>query len=1191
MSNPQGGCTPLVQSLAALLRNSGDIVLNGSSTLTLQAASLQYLTRLFEQFLLSRKHQHGFLALPSHPADTASLLQVQFLFDMLQKTVSLKLVNPLGSKLQSPVKILPFKSLKCLELKRIPPHCLEGLRAVYSQLEVFICSRSTQSLEELLSLCGGDISSALPWLELHTLNFSYNAITALDNSLSLLNVLKYLDLSHNKIHDCEEYLLPLSELEHLNLGYNFLQTIPVLSLSCRTKLVSLILRNNELESINGVEHLSSLRHLDLSYNILIDHSKLAPLSQLHSLNTLSLDGNPLFFHWNHRCATIFHLSSKAAFLKFKLDGCFLSSSELGVLPKSGPQTGQSPRQSSQDDLLSDRLTQEVSSGGGDMSDSLSQNEIGASKLSRKRSKNKIKVRRPSISEPSDTEHDSQRQDASSGIFLRHKKAIEKMDNFRDQMGEDWLRFKHHLEGDQDISIVTEPGPPLPSQPFKSQSDTLSKPITEPNTKTPELLESRYILEDPDTSLKWDGLSHNQGDNIQELQEPTLEESIQDFERELTTGAHAVIKEEDDYDELEVDLCHPLVVGIESGSEASQSYDTRLFLRVTPRYAVEVDLKSAHVLDRLELERLSDISTSQAIWKEKDREEDRPVLELHFSYLSRPSRKRRYILLDENPKCALQSLMELFSNIIKENLQKAAELAPKSVTLQCLKCKLDFSLPKENKQMVPLTRGEMGVSGNDTSIKAVCPACTSDHVVQLPTQIHQQRTSSPIPKVPQVADSPNSSSPHSNLSLSSDTGIVDKSSEVHEESILSSFQTDSFFSGKAQIFDSGETEIETVKGNGMNINTLPSLDILDSATLISHSADHTVPIQKNGFFSSGLELGGVQSKADSLAGSYSYNPQLAPKVSSDSWEESCITQYNLFPENFQTVDHRLQLFFDVEVFEDNLEDLQCFLKLSTVKYGDPEEFLALFVVSNKLMYILEITSIIQGQPSDWLRKHASHRISELRCVEVGLGSQTIHLEFDKGHSYTLIIRDSTRCKTFFSQIIENVQEFAPKCDSKLVSISTSRIGPHHHLWPIICENADMVLSEDSKLQYFYLLAYLCQDGMANPITVLATQDCLHLLHEDHQWTSNPPPQTVNTSEYSASEKVKIQDTQQISCVSSVHLFQSNPCRVDINLYDETAKEEKTWCLQTESPAPVQELVEWIRIQWEAMFGVKLSSTLH
>lgn len=84
------GFIPTVSFLIPFPSPSGDLVLDGSSTLTLQASSLQQLIRLFEQYLLPRSQQHGFLALPSHPADTDSLLQLQFLFDILQKTISLK---------------------------------------------------------------------------------------------------------------------------------------------------------------------------------------------------------------------------------------------------------------------------------------------------------------------------------------------------------------------------------------------------------------------------------------------------------------------------------------------------------------------------------------------------------------------------------------------------------------------------------------------------------------------------------------------------------------------------------------------------------------------------------------------------------------------------------------------------------------------------------------------------------------------------------------------------------------------------------------------------------------------------------------------------------------------------------------------------------------------------------------------
>ena len=69
---------------------AGDLVLDGSSTLKLLTPTLQHLTRVFEQHMGSRNQHRGFVALPSHPAETTAILQAQFLFDMLQKTHSLK---------------------------------------------------------------------------------------------------------------------------------------------------------------------------------------------------------------------------------------------------------------------------------------------------------------------------------------------------------------------------------------------------------------------------------------------------------------------------------------------------------------------------------------------------------------------------------------------------------------------------------------------------------------------------------------------------------------------------------------------------------------------------------------------------------------------------------------------------------------------------------------------------------------------------------------------------------------------------------------------------------------------------------------------------------------------------------------------------------------------------------------------
>uniref|UniRef100_A0A4W6F133 Serine/threonine-protein kinase 11-interacting protein n=1 Tax=Lates calcarifer TaxID=8187 RepID=A0A4W6F133_LATCA len=1092
------GQSSLVHSLATLLRNDGDLVLDGSSTLTLPAASLQHLTRLFEQYLLSRSQQHGFLALPSHPAETASLLQLQFLFDVLQKTISLKLINPPEVRLQSVVKIFPFKSLKCLELKRIPPHCLEGLRGVYSQLEVFTCSKSLSSLEELLSLCGGDLSSALPWLELHTLNFSYNHIVCLDQSLSLLNVLKTLDLSHNKIQECAEFLKPLSELEHLNLGYNCLQRAPTLGLSARVKLLTLILRNNELETINGVEQLSSLQHLDLAYNLLLEHSQLAPLSLLHCLNTLNLEGNPLYFQKTHRTSTVRHLSPKAANLRLKLDGIQLSSYELSVLPKSGQlitQVQTLPPVA----MPSERSNQEVSSGAGELSDSVSVGEVGVAHIRKKKSR--VKVRRASISEPSDTDYEP-RQPSTQSIVLPHQQEIERMSNFREQLGDDWLRYQHHLDGGSPSAITTTVSTSQPTPHHQNLPNGLStttpcpssspgKQLSPSSLDVPEILPPPLLSSEPrvetcdvdgdqetDSTLQWPG----QG--IQHT-ESTLEDSTVDglvvshgvnsssgpsLESQRSARADSRgTKEEEEEEDLGVNLCHPLLVGIlfdkeeedNSGRGVKERKRREVFLCIKQGLVLEVDMQRGQERCRLELDSLARVETTEATW---DTEEMRPAVELQFDYISREKRRRRYVLLDDDPQQALQALIDVLSPVAEENQRRDSELRPSCVRLQCLRCRSEFELQGEGSEEEAGGRARRrGAAIN------ICPECGSDHVVQL-AGLSTPYSSTPIHR----PSRPDSEDDH--------------------------------------------------------------LDVTQSTC---------------------------------------------------SANKVCLTNdVDLLSEDYEAVDHRLKLFLDVEVFEEE-EELHSFLKMSAVKFGEPGEVPSLLVVSNQRIYFLEMTSEIRGQLSDWLQKRDSHPIMELSYLEVGLGSQSIHMEFgDRGMAYTLLVRDSLRCKRFFGLLTGIVREMAHKSDSKLKSISTTRLNPQHHLWPLVCEDIQADV-EDGQLQFFYILAFVLQEDFWTPLTVLATRETLYLLKEDHQWTKSL---TGRENKEPCSGSVAVLETLPISCVSSVHLWPSDECRIDIKLYDETVKQEKTWCVRSESTELLQGLLAWVRAQWEAMFGVKLHTTL-
>ncbi|XP_059183624.1 LOW QUALITY PROTEIN: serine/threonine-protein kinase 11-interacting protein [Centropristis striata] len=1209
MAVANSGQSSLVHSLAALLRNDGDLVLDGSSTLTLLASSLQQLIRLFEQYLLSRSQLHGFLALPSHPADTASLLQLQFLFDVLQKTISLKLINPQGVKLQSVVKIFPFKSLKCLELKRIPPHCLEGLRGVYSQLEVFTCSKSLSSLEELLSLCGGDLSSALPWLELHTLNFSYNSIVCLDQSLSLLNVLKSLDLSHNKIQECAEFLKPLSELEHLNLGYNCLQRAPTLGQRARAKLLTLVLRNNELETINGVEQLSLLQHLDLAYNLLLEHSQLAPLSMLHCLNTLSLQGNPLYFKKTHRTCTVRHLSPKAANLRLKLDGTPLSSSELSVLPRPGQL--RVPVQSAPPAAVSaERSQQDVSSGAGELSDSMSVGDVAVSHIRRKKSKGKVKVRRASISEPtaSDTDYDPRPLSSSQNIVLPHKQEIERMSSFRDQLGEDWLRYQHHLDGSPPSTNTNqppEPPPPLtnglnaatrPSSSPGLQPSPLDPGVPEvPEVLPPPLLSSEPRLEasveaeqETESTLQWPGHS-----SLSTLEDSVVDglvasqdgaespEPSPESQRSARRGSGDTKEEEEEEEELGVDLCHPLLVGVLSEEEDSEGGERRsrrreVFLRIKPGLVLEVDVHRGRERCRLELGSLARVESTEASWSRGETEEKLPAVELLFDYINREKRRRCYVLLDDHPQEALQALTDVLSRVAEENQQRDSELRPSCVRLQCLRCRSEFTrkggsgeeeeeeeeeaggerkrrrgaamLPEgeEEQEEEELTEEDSKANSN------VCPECGSDHVVQLAGQ-STPYSSTPVQRSPRPESEDDRL--HGNQSAIKDdyTDASISSSPILEAATATTATEEdpSFFTAQGSSFFIGDGPTDT---SSLSYNTE------------------------------------CQSKED-LAGSYRYTAASAtpPEVQAPPARSSTPNDVlDLLSEDYEAVDHRLQLFLDVEVFEEE-EELHSFLKMSAVKFGEPGEVPSLLVVSNQRIYFLEMTSEPHGgQLSDWLQKRDSHPILELSYLEVGLGSQTIHMEFG-GVAYTLLVRDSLRCKRFFGLLTGIVREMAHKSDSKLESISTSRLTPQHHLWPLVCEDIQADV-EDGQLQFFYIMAFVLQEDVWTPLTVLATRETLYLLREDHQWRKSCSSLTENENQEPTSGTFSVLETLPISCVSSVLLFPAEQNRIDIKLFDETEKQEKTWCVRSECGELLQGLLAWVRAQWEAMFGVKLHTSL-
>ncbi|XP_075685303.1 serine/threonine-protein kinase 11-interacting protein isoform X2 [Rhinoderma darwinii] len=1135
----------MVQGLAQLLRDHGDTVLDGSHVLSLLTPCLQVVTRLFEQ-LFPRGPGIGFQALPAHPADNVPILRTQFLLDVLQKTPSLKLIHPPECPRQFDVNIFPFKSLRSLELRCLPPHCLRGLRGVYSQLEVLICSRCVTSLEEVISLCGGDLSSALPWLELHTLDFSYNTIHSLDQSLELLNCLRILDLSHNLIKDCGLHLKVLSELQYLNLGYNLLSSVPQLSVPSSAKLHTLILRHNQLSTTSGLEHLYNLQHLDLSYNLLVEHSQLTGLAMLKKLRELFLEGNPLYYHKDYRVFTAQHLSPKASG-KVLLDG--------ELLP--GPETMSPPTFRERVVIPQPCNSATESSCTGDLTDSCSAPERTATKRI-PRKKSKVKVRRASISERSDSECEQRSQPVAS--VLQHQADIERTDSFRDQFGVDWLQYRPHLENElsKDCPTKNSPDPAWHSPSF---TKTLYSPLI---LQTPLITDRQSHVPAISSSSSVKPPSPEDGamaaaDVLIERIEDVLEDGLW---QQQALGRK---EEEDEEDVIEDALCSPVTVCPVVDGQPRNSDWPWVFLRITRHYLLEIDLQRGRVLIKRELRSLRDIKTAVTQWNWNGEEQELPLLTLSFNSVCEDKQCVTYVVLDNTVDISIMTLLNMLRPVLEENLKLTATDGQGPPRLQCLKCKTEFRQEEESgiirsPDTKRATEGEMLNDQADTNTdNAGCPSCGSFHVVLAPLH-HNGDSSSPHP-VEQPPD-----------------GAANERQK-------------SFYVGEEE-GDSSETDS----------NCIGAQDNGDCRNL-------------NGRMTPEASLNG-------LTGSYKYRTVTPPPRQNgvplqDNWQVSPTSGGPHQTLDFRVVDHRLKLYIDMEVLGGEMEEYQCSMKVPVVRFGKPEEFWALVVVSNQKIYFLEITEESRGPPCDWLQLGDSHGLTSLTHLHVGLQQQCLYLGFESSEAaYTLLTRNR-HCSTVFSQhILDTLLDLPPRYRNSLQYSPKEEVTQDHRLWHLLQES----LGAGSPPGYCYALAYFIREdvassaadscvnsdhprqnkaspaalaqgaGEAAPVSLLLNQTRMYLLEENHQWL-HVTPSAGEDDEQEHPTKVTIKEKQAISSISSVHLFSSAPLHLRIRLYNETQQKESAWLLWTEDPAIPKEIIEWLRVPWEAEYHIQFNEVTH
>ncbi|CAM0872044.1 unnamed protein product [Alopecurus aequalis] len=301
MATPRPGAAPPVTGdryLDLLVRfvatHAGEL-LDGSVTLRLHPVGLHYVASRLEALRELEAVGAGAPVdyLRAYVADLGDHRALEQLRRILRLLTSLKVLAAGPGRDPAPLSLLPFARLRVLELRGcdLSTSAARGLLDLRHTLERLVCHNSTDALRHVFLSRVMDVKDSPVWIRLSHVSCASNGLVLMDESLQLLPAVETLDLSRNQFAKVDN-LRKCTKLRNLDLGFNHLRSVSSLSEVC-SRVGKLVLRNNALTTIHGIENLKSLVGLDLSYNIISNFSELEILGSLSLLQNLWLEGNPI----------------------------------------------------------------------------------------------------------------------------------------------------------------------------------------------------------------------------------------------------------------------------------------------------------------------------------------------------------------------------------------------------------------------------------------------------------------------------------------------------------------------------------------------------------------------------------------------------------------------------------------------------------------------------------------------------------------------------------------------------------------------------------------------------------------------------------------------------------------------------------------------------------------------------------
>ena len=1002
--------------------------------------------------------------------------ELSYIRECFEKVQCLKILVDVRYPLETPIHLFPFTRIKVLVIKKCPVNMIHGLRRLRRQLQTFVLNYSLSVFNDAIVDCGADEATAEEWQCLDELDLSYNSILEVkDARLSLVHSTTKLDLSHNQL--CEERtdFRELDKLLQINLGYNFLKHIPFFHAHTMVSIHTLILRNNNLSALHGIETLRQLAIVDLGYNCLDLHSILDCLDALHFLRSLQLIGNPLSYHKKHRQITLSKLSNVIDVETFILDDITLSISEAKEFVKN------SQLNTSYQSSLS------------------SPSHLNYFSSSSSQSHSSSRGRRISSIRTIDLDETGSQRESVHVEDCRHRNEIKHLEQLRTQVGREWLssqddspqrkikpvhrskhKHTHHVMPSPTKAILNEvttsscskPNSPASVKPKYTQRKDNSLPESQQGYQI-EAITEKYspLREYPDLIKK------------ESLQEDEALARTPVNPEEATTDASQTLIDEDQY----------LVYSYDTDDEESQREP--FFISLSGKRLYELNYEGK-VIQEYDMNCLVSAVQCEKRPTSPSQHETRQILSLKFNYQRRDMRKREYIFEKiEN--------FELLVKKLKDIAIDNAKLYPLKSTYECLKCK---SVYDKSQMLYSYSPEDIINSSQAGAIN--CPQCGSKQLtddsklsvinrdlmdsgtafVRKMTPVEIRTSLSPY--LDMSNNTTGNSGSNGEHKLRRTNGVTKKESCYFSENRFNKYRSNSIpevltpeeniesdyekvlrrkesssdvLSDTQSMLESSHLSTDTDqlikmtgvkssekvvgKGSFRRRNKQPYVQLTDSMIANDARGLTKTHVHQDDTFSNFRKPSTRHDKVSSPLEELQENSSQSDSEKRNS-VQSLLGSF-IFPSRTSTgpegiglpfsfhdpsyIRHDFKLYIEVKLFENNTEEFFCQIRCTAVQTRVKDEFQCLLIISTQAAYICQVKGQEECSPSEWLTKLMRISLTSLFFIDIGLHGQTMQLEFNrvKNGSFVFITRDTLRTKIFVASLSGYV--------SKLKNGNLQRVG--------------------------------------------------------------------------------------------------------------------------------------------------------